>query len=111
MSEQNQQTQPTNGQGAHTPPTEFTLSVIYRGFPVTIKTYGKAEALDTLVSKLEQMGAEPAPVAAQAITPRKPDGPPQCPVHRVAMKESRKPGSYFCPKKTRDGYCDETAEV
>jgi hypothetical protein len=115
MAEQTQ-SQPINGNAAQTPPTEFTLSVIYRGFPVTITTYGKADALDTLITKLEAMGAGPAPVKEQAqastsATPRASDGPPRCPVHDKPMKESRKPGSYYCSAKTRSGYCEETADV
>jgi hypothetical protein len=32
---------------------------------------------------------------------------PQCRIHG-AMKQSKKPGSWFCPKKNADGsYCDE----
>ena len=33
-------------------------------------------------------------------------GVPVCPVHGSAMRESRKPGEYFCSKKLADGsYC------
>lgn len=117
MAEQNNNQQPSDSL-IQTPPTEFVLPVIYRGFAVTITTYGKAEALETLISKLEAMGAEPAPTLSQsqmqtdAAQPRGAnDGQPQCPIHNVAMKESRKRGSYFCPKKTRDGYCEETVEA
>lgn len=34
-------------------------------------------------------------------------GVPNCPTHGTPMKESRKPGTYFCPKKVGEGYCDQ----
>lgn len=47
------------------------------------------------------------PAAAEAPAS---NGAPTCRVHGTAMKESRKPGSYFCSKKLANGeYCTEKA--
>ncbi len=32
---------------------------------------------------------------------------PTCPVHKTPMKASRKPDTYFCPKRNGDEYCDQ----
>lgn len=31
---------------------------------------------------------------------------PLCPVHGTPMRPSKKPGSWFCPKRVAGGYCD-----
>jgi len=49
-----------------------------------------------------------APEASQGAPAA--NGTPICRVHGSPMKESRKPGSYFCSKKLANGeYCSEKA--
>ena len=89
-------------------PAHFTISVELDGFPVTVEADGKAENLRAIVDRLKAIGAVPPAKAAPASA--KPAGIPVCPVHNAPMKASRKPGSYFCPKRTDDGdYCPEKA--
>lgn len=94
----------------------FILQAEYDGFPVTVQFHGKAEKLRATVEALKQQGATPPTRAASAnsqpATKTAGDGkPPKCPVHRIPMKESRKKGTFFCPKKDEDSgeYCDEKA--
>lgn len=64
-------------------------------------------------AKLTDAGAKPAVVAGPAAPAGAPaDGsPPKCKYHG-AMKESKKPGTWFCPKKLGDGsYCDQKVEA
>jgi hypothetical protein len=54
-------------------------------------------------------GHRAAPAEASQGAPAA-NGTPICRVHGSAMKESRKPGSYFCSKKMANGeYCSEKA--
>jgi hypothetical protein len=92
---------------ATTKPAHFTISVELDGFPVTVEAEGRAENLRALVDRLKAIGATPPVKGASA--PTKPAGIPVCPVHNTPMKASRKPGSYFCPKQTDEGYCHEKA--
>ena len=34
---------------------------------------------------------------------------PKCPVHGTPMKESKKPGTYYCPRRVGGGFCDQKA--
>ncbi|HKQ77948.1 MAG TPA: hypothetical protein VJ810_29900 [Blastocatellia bacterium] len=56
-----------------------------------------------MIDRLKAIGAEPP----QTSTPAAPDQPkkvaPICPVHHSPMKASRKPGAFFCPRRTDDG--------
>jgi len=89
-------------------PAHFTISAELDGFPVTIEIEGKADGLKAIIDRLKAIGAAPPQKAATA--PAKPAGTPVCPIHHTPMKASRKPGSYFCPKRTDDGnYCPEKA--
>lgn len=36
---------------------------------------------------------------------------PTCPIHRCAMKPSRKPGEYYCPTRVDGGWCKEKAKA
>ena len=66
-----------------------------------IETFG-AEAVEAALAVAKP--AQGAPVASAA-----PSGSaPVCNLHNKPMKESRKPGSWFCPAKLADGsYCTE----
>jgi len=90
----------------------FTINFEMGGFPITAETECKAESLPAIIEKLKAIGAT-APAAKTATAPAaatKPAGVPVCPVHNAPMKASRKPGSYFCPKRDADGdYCPEKA--
>jgi len=91
-----------------TKPTHFTIGAEIDGFPVTIEIEGKAEALRQLIDKLKAIGATAPQKGVSAPTASaKLAGVPVCPVHNAPMKASRKPGSYFCPRQTDDGYCPE----
>lgn len=89
---------------------EFTDA---QGFRDRLTLYpGTSEAqIDALLKKasaarlaLKNSGATaPTPAVAPAAKV------PMCPVHHKKMKESRKPGTWFCPVKDpdTDEYCDE----
>lgn len=93
-----------------TKPARFQIAGELEGFPFTVTFRGKADVLKATVAKLKEAGAT-APRAgvsavatagnADAVT-----GPPKCPRHNAKMKESRKPGVWFCPKKDGDDYCE-----
>ena len=53
-----------------TKPAVFTIGAVYEGFPVTVQVEGKAESLQTMVTRLKQMGATPPTPAV--IAPRRP---------------------------------------
>ena len=117
----NQQTAPLRVVGGQaqpeqapaTKPTKHVIKYELHGFPIETTCYGKAEVITGLVEKLRASGAvPPAQGATNAAT--KTGGQsktPSCPLHRIPMKESRKKGTYFCPKKDEDtgDYCDEKA--
>jgi len=91
------------------PTCRFTIQATLKGFPITIEGEGRAGDLKLIVDRLIQSGAEP-PWHAQPIPiPKaepKTESPPVCPTHGTPMKASRKPGSYFCPRRGDDGdYC------
>ncbi len=83
------------------------------GFPLTITFRGKAESFKNTVQRLREIGATPpslpalATATATAATATE-SGPPKCPTHGTKMKESRKPGVWYCTKKVgEDSYCKE----
>src|SRR5215475_14242387 len=89
----------------------FTIQASLRGFPITIEGEGRAGDLKIIVDRLFDLGAEPpaAQVAPAAPEPTKKSAP-LCPAHGTPMKASRKPGSFFCPRRTDDGdFCQEKA--
>lgn len=86
----------------------FSISFELDGFPVIGEVECKADHLGQIVARLKAMGATPQQKVTVAAA--KSAGAPVCPVHGSPMKASRKPGSYFCPKRTDDGgYCPEKA--
>lgn len=92
------------------PAAKFTVGAVLDGFPVQVEVEGKASDLRTLVDRLKSIGAEPpVPQAPAQAEPTKKTAP-LCPTHGTPMKASRKPGSYFCPRRTDDGdFCPEKA--
>jgi hypothetical protein len=87
-------------------PVIFKVMVTLEGFPVEVQMEGKADNLKALVERLKQIGAQPpAPIVTQAAGASK----PVCPIHGTPMKASRKPGSFYCPRQTDEGYCDQKA--
>ena len=86
----------------------FTIQATLRGFPVEISGEGRAGDLKLIVERLLDAGAEPPHTSA--AQPTKPAGAPLCPAHNAPMKASRKPGSFFCPRRTDDGdFCPHKA--
>lgn len=91
------------------PACRFTITVSLSGFPVVIEGEGRAGDLKLIVDRLLQAGAEP-PQASTPVKTDKPAGVPTCPTHGTPMKASRKPGTYFCPRRTDDGeFCPHKA--
>ncbi len=90
-------------------PAHFTIQAEVEGFPVVVEVEGKADALKTMIARLKDIGAVP-PASKPGAKAEARSGAPVCPVHNTPMKASRKPGSYFCPRRTDDGdYCPEKA--
>ena len=90
------------------PAAKFIITASLDGFPISVECEGKADDLRALVARLKAIGAEP-PQAAKP-EPTKAAGAPLCPVHRQPMKASRKPGSFYCPRRTDEGdFCQEKA--
>jgi hypothetical protein len=91
---------------------KFSITASIDGFPITVEVEGKADALRGMIDRLKAIGAQPPiQTPAQASTPWQPKkAAPICPDHGTPMKASRKPGTYFCPRRTDDGdYCPEKA--
>lgn len=87
-------------------PARFKVLAALKGFPVEIEFEGKADALLSLIDRLEKIGAQPPAAQSSPV----PAVPPICSVHKKTMKPSRKPGSFFCPGRNADGtYCEEKA--
>jgi hypothetical protein len=85
-------------------PARFKIAVELEGFPVEIEIEGKADSLKALIDRLKAIGATPGKPGSSNVSA------PLCPVHHTPMKPSRKPGSFFCPKRDADGeYCDQKA--
>jgi len=76
---------------------------------------GVLEQVGQISARLVKMNAKPAPAvvaSAAAAAPRASGEPPKCKYHGVTMKESKKPGTFFCPKKIEGGgYCDYSVTV
>jgi len=90
-------------------PASFTIVCEVEGFPVTVEVEGKADALKLMIARLKDIGAVP-PASKPGAKAESRSGAPLCPVHHSPMKASRKPGSFFCPKRLPDGdYCPEKA--
>ena len=93
--------------------TKFTIQAIIDGFPVELEGEGKASDLRAIIDRLKAIGAEPPQIApsqqaGQSAQSKK--TAPTCPAHGTPMKASRKPGSFFCPRRTDDGdFCPEKA--
>lgn len=91
------------------PAAKFIVGASLEGFPVQIEVEGKASDLRALVDRLKAIGAEPPTAKAVQTEPAKKTAP-ICPTHNTPMKASRKPGTYFCPRRTDDGdFCPEKA--
>ena len=91
-----------------TKPPQFQIQAEIEGFPVTVTFRGKADILKATVAKLKEAGATPPKAVTTTATNASaaPDAPPVCPVHKAKLKPSRKPGTFYCPKKDGDDYCD-----
>ncbi len=62
--------------------------------------------LVTSIKLLERADIQPTTPASQL-----PGSTPVCPVHQLAMKPSRKPGSFYCSAHVGDGYCSYKMKV
>ena len=86
-------------------PVAFELpNMTLHGFTGTLILTGEtgADLAATLKAMLAAGMSQSAPTAAPTV-----QAAPMCPVHHRAMKESRKPGSWFCSAKVDEGYCDQ----
>jgi hypothetical protein len=95
----------------HRPAAVATHTITYTldGFQIT-SVIETAAPIRQIVDKLKSIGAEPPLQNLQKPEPTKTAGAPLCPTHGTAMKASRKPGSYFCPRRGDDGdYCPHKA--
>lgn len=98
---------------AEAKPARFTISAMIDGFPVQVEVEGRADNLRAMIDRLKAIGVEPpqssTPAQAAQGEPTKKSAP-VCPLHRTPMKASRKPGSFFCPRRADDGdFCPEKA--
>jgi|SRR5215468_842112 len=86
------------------PQAKFTITASLDGFPIVIEGEGRAGDLRIIVDRLKAIGAEP-PKQSQPATVSEPTkkSAPLCPDHGTPMKASRKPGTWFCPRRTDDG--------
>ena len=94
-------------------PASLTLKVSYRGYDDIQFTLRDAsgtallDKLDTVLNRLEKMGAQPSKASSEAAVT---DAPPICPFHGP-MKRSNKFAGFYCPKKMGDGsFCKEKRE-
>ena len=104
---QGNQLQPATG-AINAPVTmpKYTIQAVLKGFPVAVELTGKAEALTSIVDRLIEIGATPPRSIAPTVSADASTETPTCPQHHAKMKESRKPGVWYCPKKDGDDYCD-----
>lgn len=109
----------SGSKGALPPPAsadiEFVLEHGYR-CQVHVQAPSWSGVLDQVnqiserLVKMKAKPASPAPVAAAAAQAGTASAPPVCKYHG-AMKASKKPGGWFCPKKMTNGeYCDQKVE-
>ncbi len=99
-----------------TKPARFQIAGELEGFPFTVTFRGKADVLHATVARLKELGATAPRPGAAVSTPASAGAdastePTKCPHHRAKLKESRKPGVWFCPKKDGDDYCDYKVTV
>lgn len=90
---------------------KFSITASIDGFPITVEVEGRADVLRAMIDRLKTIGAEPpaAPQNLQKAEPTK-KGAPLCPDHGTPMKASRKPGTFFCPRRTDGGdFCPHKA--
>ncbi|NOT62203.1 MAG: hypothetical protein HOP19_18485 [Acidobacteria bacterium] len=86
----------------------FVINGELDGFPFEVSFRGKAEVLSATVAKLKAAGATSPKASTPTVTNASaaPDAPTHCPIHNAKLKPSRKPGTFYCPKKDGDDYCD-----
>jgi hypothetical protein len=78
-----------------------------KGYTGTLTLSGATgNEIAQILAAMQQAGLEQV-AAPAAPTPQAPSGVPMCPVHNRPMKESRKPGGWFCSSKVGDEYCKE----
>ena len=90
---------------------KFTIAASVDGFPISIEVEGKADTLRAMIDRLKAIGAQPPVEQASSaqVEPTKKTAPIR-PDHGTPMKTSRKPGAYFCPRRTDDGdFCPHKA--
>src|SRR5262245_14658339 len=93
-----------------TPPARFTVTATIDSFPVQVEVEGKADSLRAMIDRLKAIGATPPAAPAPTTTETAKKTAPICPDHGTPMKASRKPGSFFCPRRTDDGdFCQHKA--
>ena|SRR5215471_2640920 len=93
-----------------TPAARFTVTATIDGFPVQVEVEGKADSLRAMIDRLKAIGATPPAATPTAQSEPTKKTAPICPIHGTSMKASRKPGSFFCPRRTDDGdFCAEKA--
>ena len=93
------------------PSAKFTITATLDGFPIVLEGEGRAGDLRLIIDRLKSIGAEPpaATPAPSATEPTK-KTTPICPTHGRPMKASRKPGTFYCPRRTDTGdFCPEKA--
>jgi hypothetical protein len=89
---------------------KFTITASIDGFPISIEVEGNADRLRAMIDRLKAIGAQPPVVQAPAAAAAEKKVAPICPDHGTPMKASRKPGSFFCPRRGDDGdYCPHKA--
>jgi len=91
----------------HNPPTHKIVYLLM-GFQVETTIEGKADALKTLLQRIQEIGGQPANLAPAGGT--KPNGgvAPKCPRHKSPMRKGKR--GWFCPRRMDDGdYCPESA--
>ena len=93
-----------------TPAARFTVTATIDGFPVQVEVEGKADSLRAMIDRLKAIGATPPSAPAPPTTEPTKKTTPICPSHGTPMKASRKPGTFYCPRRTDDGdFCPEKA--
>ena len=91
---------------------KFIIAASIDGSPVSVEVEGKADTLRAMIDRLKAIGAQPPIVQVSTLVPSEPmkKSAPICPDHGTPMKVSRKPGAFFCPRRTDDGdFCPHKA--
>jgi len=94
------------------PSAKFTIQATLDGFPIVLEGEGRAGDLRVIIDRLKSIGAEPPNIRQNSDKSSEPTkkAAPLCPAHGTPMKASRKPGTFYCPRRTDDGdYCPEKA--